>query len=119
MYFYLMQRFDVSEGFPHRTIGDDIGPYIGECYVIYDKNGNKLPFGGQLEDFQTLSLDDMQRLKRFQDAGHQIRGDVYPFYKNPINVEGDVEVYLPFPKESALNQILNEQGINILFENDE
>ncbi len=98
---YLMQRFDLNEGFP-RPSPQGIQPYIGFSFVLMDEEGNPISLQERgWPSVQGLSSKIAHELKRAQDKGHEIRGDVHPLYKEIINIEGDLEIYQSLPQECA------------------
>ena len=108
---YLMQRFDMNEGFPNSSL-QRIKPYISSSFVLIDENGNLIPLEENgFGNANGLSRRIAQGLKIIQDGGFKIMGDIHPFYKKLINIEGDIEIYQSFPAGSAEHNLLLEQGV--------
>lgn len=111
-----MQRFDINEGFPNPS-PRGIKPYISSSFVLIDENGNLISLEKNwFGNADGLSRRIAQSLKIVQDGGFKIIGDIHPFYKKPINIEGDIEIYRPFPAGSAEHNLLLEQGVNLIYE---
>ena len=111
-----MQRFDMNVGFP-KPSPRGIEPYIGSSLVLIHEDGDLVPLedkGFGNTDF--LSEETAQRLKRLQDKGFEIRGDVHPFYKNPIRIEEDMEIFQSFPPSVAALHLLTTHGVNLVYE---
>lgn len=113
---YLMRRFDMNEGFPNPS-PQGIKPYIGASFVLIHENGNLVPLEERgFGNANGISLRVVKRLRTAQDRGFEIRGDVHPGYKKPINIEGDVESYQSFPAGSAEHALLLEHGVTLVYE---
>ncbi|MEN9626571.1 MAG: hypothetical protein RL557_899 [archaeon] len=115
---YLMRRFDMNESFPRPGPGK-IEPYINCSFVLMHEDGGFIPLekqgGGNA---QGLSQEAIQKLKTLQGRGYQIRGDICPLYEghNVINIEGDVEIFQPFVRDSAEDRLLLEHRVDVMFE---
>lgn len=110
---HLMQRFDINEGFPN-TSPQGIEPYIGVSFVLMHENGWIIPLEERgFGNTKNLSTTIVGRLKRLQDRGFEIHGEVHPFYTKPINIEGDMEFYQFLPPSSA--ELLREHGVNVIY----
>ncbi|MBS3089189.1 hypothetical protein J4402_05475 [Candidatus Pacearchaeota archaeon] len=112
---YLMRRFDMNEGFPEQS-PSGIEPYIDCSFVLIHEMGHivRLEERG-FGEMKGISLETARRLKRIQDRGIEIRGDVPTGYRKPINIAGDMEFYQPFDPDSAEHSLLSEQGVNLVY----
>ena len=74
----------MSEGFPNPS-PQGIEPYIGVSFVLFHENGNMLPLKERgFGNANGLSIKIARGLRRLQNRGYQIRGDVHPFFTKPI-----------------------------------
>ena len=106
----------MNEGFPN-TSPKGIKPYIDCSFVLIHEDGGLIPLDERgFGDADDISPKITQRLKKLQDKGFKIMGSVHPFYKEQINIEGDMEIYQPFPVNSAGNTLLLEHGVDLVYE---
>lgn len=112
---YLMQRFDMNEGFPNPG-RNGIEPYIDVSLVLFSEEGEKILLEKPFGDAHGLSKRVAEELKKLQDKGFEISGELYPSFKKPINIEGDIEIYQPLPPCSAERELLSECGVNLKYD---
>ena len=111
-----MRRFDMNECFP-QSGPRDIESYIDCSYVLIHEDGYLIPLEKRgFGNAQGLSPEAIKKLVALQGRGVKIYGDVCPGYNHPINLEGDVEIFQPFVRESADNQLLLKHQVNVRFE---
>jgi len=112
---YLMQRFDLNEGFP-RSSPSGIEPYIGASFVLFDEQANMIPLSRGWGHANGLSSRIVSGLKGLQDRGYEIRGSVHPFFREVTAIDEDLEIYQSFPSDSADYTLLREAGVNVVYE---